>query len=199
MKKTLIICGWFEQGGSYYEAVSGKKLDNFDNIIGFEAEKDFNIEKELSSLPESVRNKTELYNKAVWVNDDEIVFYDMGKESSSVLSNKLTGEQGLDPYKVEAIDFPKFLEKFDKENYELYIQMNIEGSEFEILDKMFESKTFEKVNILQLILDNHTNIKGKENYFKEKVSQNRTKLKKYFTESSRPLSGNPEDFLYTKM
>jgi len=197
MKRALIICGWFEQGGSYYETLSDKKLDYFDNIIGFEAKKEFNIEKELSSLPESVRNKTELYNKAVWVNDDEITFYDLGIGSSSVLPNKLSGIAGLDPYKVEAIDFPKFLEKFD--NYELYIQMNIEGAEFEILDKMFESRTFEKLNILELMLDNHTNIKGKENDLKETVQQNRIKLKKYFTERSRPRSGCPEDFMYTKI
>ena len=75
--------------------------------------------------------------------------------------------------------------------------MNIEGSEFDILDKMFESKIFEKTDIREFYLDNHTNIDGQEIELKKRVQENRQKLKKYFkNERGRPSSGNPEDFFY---
>lgn len=196
--KVLIICGWHEMGGEYYKKVTGTDISDFDIIIGFEASKDFDADYERDLISRPTRDKVTLLNKAVWVHDGEITFYDLGGESSSVMSGKTTGKQGMKPYKVEAIDFPNFLEKFDKGKFDLFIQMNIEGSEFEILDKMFDRGTFDKVCIKQLLLDNHTNFEGQEKVLKETVQRNRTRLRKYFNEHRRPRSRNPEDFMYIR-
>jgi len=195
-KKAMVVCGWHNKGAHYFCKVSGKKLNFFNNIIGFEALKNFNIEKELSFFDEETRKKVELHNKAVWINDKGVEFHDLSKGSSSIFRDKQTGNW-KESYKMETVDFVKFLEKFDKNEYELYVQMNIEGAEFDILDKMFESKIFEKTDIREFYLDNHTNIDGQEIELKKRVQENRQKLKKYFkNERGRPSSGNPEDFFY---
>ena len=195
-ERVMIVCGWFTEGAKYFCKISGKEITFFDQIIGFEALKSFDIEKELSKFDKETVKKVKLYNKAVWVDNDGVEFHDLGKGSSSTFKNKKSGEYKCS-YKIETCDFVKFLNKFPKDKYQLYISMNIEGSEFCVLDKMLKIKVFENIDVHEFYLDNHINISGKEKELKKQVRENHKLLIKYFKRSRRrPASGCPEDFLY---
>ena len=144
-----------------------------------------------------------LYKKAVYINDDGVEFYDYGKASSTVIKNKGSAK-GLgryelqESYRVESVDFVKYLENFPKDEYELYIQMNVEGAEFCILDKMLETEIFNNLDIRQFYIDYHTNFEGREEELKNKVKEHKKLMMKYFAAFDlRPKSGNPEDFYFS--
>jgi FkbM family methyltransferase len=93
-----------------------------------------------------VENET-YFNKAVWIEDGTIDFYVDKKQNSegcSVHKHKKTG--GLDkdnPITVECMDFSKWLmETFDKDDY-ILLHMDIEGAEYEVLNKMIDDGSIE--------------------------------------------------------
>ena len=140
--------------------------------------------------------KIQLENKGIWIHDRGIDIYIKGNTGSSVLKDKKSGEPGGKIF-VPTTDIKVFLSNFNKEDTQLYVSMNIEGAEFEILEYMFEEKIFENINIKEFYLDNHTNIKNREKELKDKIKNNNIKLMKFFKgKKSRPLSGNPEDYLF---
>jgi len=218
-KKVLIICGWYTKGASYFHHIAPwgrhectlnrpnglptkpEQLgDFFDQILGFEALKDFDIEKELSYLEPNTRAKTRLYNAAVWNADGTVEFHDFGKGSNSTHRGKRSGKY-VQSYNVEAVDFVEILKNFPKDKFELYIVMNIEGAEFDVLDHMFESKVLDNITIRQLYLDYHDNLGTIENTKElgKKMSEHDTVLRKYFDlRNHRPYSDCPIDWIYVK-
>lgn len=206
MKKIVIIFGWHIKGLDYFLKVSSKKCNLFDEIYGFEAIP-INIENEKKYCIDKYNldeDKIKLYNSAIWIDNKGITIYDAttdeekktGMSSSSIYNTKTTG-CFKNSFNVNSIDIIEFLNKFPKNEYEIYMSMNIEGAEFDIIDKLFETNIFDKINVREFYLDNHTNIKNEEINLKNKVKQNHIKFKKYFRFSSgRPHSGNPEDFKY---
>jgi len=89
-------------------------------------------------------------NRAVWINEDEIPMY-MGSgkytESSSLIKEKRTGKLDKDnPTMVKGIDFSQWIkDTFSPEDF-ICVKMNIEGAEYEVLNKMIEDGTLDYVH-----------------------------------------------------
>lgn len=95
-----------------------------------------------------------IHNKAVWIHDDGITMY-LGKTKdaygSTILKNKQTGRVRYHrPLKIESIDFSKWLlDNFSKDDY-IVLKMDIEGAEYDVLDKMIKDETILYLNELQI-------------------------------------------------
>ncbi len=95
-------------------------------------------------LEQNKIKSVEWYNKAVWIEDGEITFYNDGKEGSSLIKEKWS----LDPKEVECFDLGSWIKNnFSNEDY-IVLKLDIEGAEYEVLDKMFHDKTINYVNKL---------------------------------------------------
>ena len=121
-----------------------------------------------------------LIKKAVWIRDEEVIFYQIenahaGKESgaSTLNQTKALGHTNVIVHelKVDAIDFSEWiLANFDPED-EIILKMDIEGSEYEVLHKMIDDGSIKFIN--KLYIEFHWQkvglSKGDHNYLLERL------------------------------
>ena len=109
----------------------------------------------VSSLSKHYKDMNGIFfiDKAVWIYDGEIDFYidktHSEAQGSTISKNKTSGKlDKAHPIKVKCIDFSKWLDNLClKEDY-VILKMDIEGAEYDILDKMICDGTIEKVDDL---------------------------------------------------
>jgi FkbM family methyltransferase len=89
--------------------------------------------------------------KAAWIYDGELKFY-ISKvnpahvQGSSVYKEKRTGNLDREhPIKTPCIDFSKWLKDNFKPEDNIYLKMNIEGAEYDILEKMILDGTIDYI------------------------------------------------------
>lgn len=96
------------------------------------------------------------FQKAVWIEDREIDLYLCGKGSQGSTVCKEKHSNSVDhekPTRVEAIDFSSWLEiNFSKNDY-IVLKIDIEGAEYEVLNKMINDGTIDWVD--ELIIEFH--------------------------------------------
>jgi FkbM family methyltransferase len=119
--------------------------DDFE-IFSFEAHPSF-----ASKYQEEVIENETYLNKAVWIEDGEIQFFvgkQFGGKGCSIFSNKKTGRLDKEnPITVESIDFSKWVtDNFDKDDH-IILGMDIEGAEYEVLEKMLVDGSIDYINI----------------------------------------------------
>lgn len=121
-------------------AYTGDTVD-CEKLFGFKADKKIAFEANQKLIKQvEAAGYDKVYNKAVWVNDDRITFWqDQSKEplGSTVKKSKTTGV--LTPVFVDAVDFSEWLKDYLMD--EVLIKLDIEGAEFDILEKMIKDKT----------------------------------------------------------
>jgi FkbM family methyltransferase len=186
IRKVFIDCGVWT--GDSIKAF--KEYDNSYEIYGFECEPRLNeVLKKLSK-----EHTFNFINKAVWVKDEQIKLFPGENDltqSSSLYSEKKKYIDRKNPVKVDAIDFSSLIMKtFKKEDY-IICKMNIEGAEYDILEKMVADKSIDYIN--KLFISWHwKKLKGfpKDRHDKIKSQvEKRTKLLKWkFVEGE---TGNP--------
>lgn len=86
-------------------------------------------------------------HKAAWIFDGEIDFYISKKnpaavQGSSIYKEKITGNLDTGhPVKVGCIDFSKFLRGHFSESDKVFLKCNIEGAEYDVLEKCIADGT----------------------------------------------------------
>jgi len=96
-----------------------------------------------------------LYHRAVWVDDSTLKFYINTKhpriQGNSLFKDKRTGSLDKDhPVEVKGIDFSKWLsDTFTADDY-VVVKMNIEGSEYPVLEKCVNDGTIDLINELHI-------------------------------------------------
>jgi FkbM family methyltransferase len=154
MKKIFLDCGYhLGEGLTEFTQILG--IDSEWDIYAFEANPRCEIHKKIGQhLPLMVNS----YEKAVWINNQKLVFNCEDQEASNsprqnsthkndgwgstlqaVESTHSFGEQ----IEVEAIDFSQFVSELPQ--VEIYCKMDIEGAEFAVLRKMIEDETIKKI------------------------------------------------------
>lgn len=80
-------------------------------------------------------------NEAAWIKDGEIIFYDeqLVNPQGSTLIKEKKGIGNMEVIRVKGFDFSEWLKQF-KDDY-VILFMDIEGAEYDILNKMFEDGT----------------------------------------------------------
>ena len=93
-----------------------------------------------------------LIKKAVWIENVTKEFYlykDTASEGCTLMYNKVAPTiNKKSPVQVECIDFSHWiLDTFSKED-KIVLKMDIEGAEYEVLNKMIDDKSIEYINKL---------------------------------------------------
>ena len=159
MKKVFIDCG-ANDGCSVRKFKKEKDPNNEYEYHSFEANAAF-----LNDIKSTGAN---CYHNAVWIKDEELTFYVVvvdkyghhgahttGASTLNEEKNKLNLKmhQEVEEVAVEGIDISKWISNnFSKEDH-IVLKMDIEGSEYEVLEKMIEDKTFDMVN--ELLIEFH--------------------------------------------
>ena len=98
-------------------------------------------------------------NNAVGTQDGEVDFYlDSTKDisqSCTATPDKVSSANDQDPVKVESVDFPAYIAKRVKPNDYTVIKMDIEGGEYDILNKMIKADTLGAVDELRIEWHGH--------------------------------------------
>jgi FkbM family methyltransferase len=144
MRKVFIDCGAWEGISSKYFRETFPNAEEYE-IYAFECNSRLIPKiKELSYV--------NVIEKAVWTYDGKIdLFLGSGEftESSSVIKTKTTGNLDKNnPDHVDCLDFSKWIrDNFKKEDY-IVCKMNIEGGEYDVLNKMIEDGTIHYMNVM---------------------------------------------------
>ncbi len=91
---------------------------------------------------------TTLHKKAVWIEDGHIDFFIAEQsDGSTVVQGKNTGNIDYgNPIEVESINLSEWIYRtFGREDH-IVLKLDIEGAEYEVLNKMIEDATIEYVN-----------------------------------------------------
>lgn len=130
----FIDCGThYCQGLSHFIKILS--IDKTWEIHAFEPNPILNTQDCVDKLDLNIK----LHNKAVWIKDGVFNFKQYGSDGQSQgsLLEETNGDKKYADYfssvEVETIDFYKFLKSFD-ESQEIYIKMDIECAEYEVLD-----------------------------------------------------------------
>jgi FkbM family methyltransferase len=93
-------------------------------------------------------------NKAVWTKDGTVEFY-LGENtlSSSLLGDKKPGLSKT-PIKVESVDFGQWLKKNFSKDDVIFVKLDIEGAEYDVLDKMLKDESITYVDRLYVEFHN---------------------------------------------
>jgi FkbM family methyltransferase len=135
MRKIFIDCGAYD-GAS----VRKFKHEHPDEFLEWEIH---SFEADLTCWPEWPVEGIEVKKKAVWIYDGEVNFHVPGKKTASSSINRWTS---LKPYRVECIDLSFWIQSnFDKEDY-IFLKMDVEGAEYQILEKMEADGTLSYIN-----------------------------------------------------
>jgi FkbM family methyltransferase len=139
MKKVFLDLGTHECQGLHHFIYNELKMDDKWEIHTFEPNSLIDVESCIKSNFH-VHNIT-IHRKAVWIRDAFTVFKrygENGKSQGSLLSDTNGGysyEDFYDEDKVECIDFYNFLKTLNHAD-EIYIKMDIEWSEYPIIEDM---------------------------------------------------------------
>ena len=128
--KILVDCGAYT-GDSL--PVLLKLFGPFERIICFEPNPNLKVVR-----PDTTWAAFEVHRCAVWTNNAQVRFY-LGEDNkqSSLMENKSTGNLCRDrSAMVEAIDFSGWLEENTRPDDRLTIKMDIEGAEFDVLERL---------------------------------------------------------------
>ena len=163
MNKYFIDCG-AHCGESILTAK--QRFGNDINVISFEPIP--GLAKQLQEIHQD--NPTiQIQNSAVWVNDDIKKFHlsEAYTDGSSLL-NSLNNLRDDHHIEVNCFDLSTWIsETFSKDDY-LILKLDIEGAEYEVLNKMIEDNTIKLINEFwgewhdMKIDDNHTQFLSKK-------------------------------------
>ena len=143
MRNIFIDCGAWT-GDSVLEFV--KHFKDYE-IYAFECHP--LLQNQLKNLSE--KHNFNLIDKAVWINDEPMKLY-LGvndlTQSSTLFSNKKKYIDKKKPVEVQSIDFSKWIKDNFSPDDNIVCKMNIEGAEYDILEKMINDKTIKYIKRL---------------------------------------------------
>jgi len=154
MRKVYIDCGSYK-GGTIRSFIKNREYDKDFIIYSFEALEAYAGKQEKVLKNVISMENINLIKKVVWIYDGEIDFYASGRRAGragSILKNKKSRRNRATV--LPCLDFSKWIiDNFNKDDY-IILKMDIEGAEFEVLNKMIKDKSIEYIN--RLYLEKHT-------------------------------------------
>lgn len=144
MRKIFLDCG----------ANEGESIKRFQKLFSNHQEYDiFCFEphgkstKKFDQLP----NIT-VINKAVWTHDGTVNFYLAGASpaGSTLLKDKTTWKVSKTPMEIPCLDLSAWISREFKPKDHIVLKMNIEGAEYEVLEKMLADGTLTMIDKLYI-------------------------------------------------
>lgn len=138
----FLDCGFYA-GMAMKEYKRKRTINKTWTIYAFEPNPELDVERFTADIPLELT----LMKKAVWVKDGEIPFQISGRADSARVEE--VRSDGTDKtITVECIDFSKFVSELPEAN--IICSMDIEGSEYPVLEKMLEDGTMSRINRLDI-------------------------------------------------
>jgi len=165
--KIFIEGGCFD--GKIIKGFCNRNSDEYE-IYGFEPN-DYH-EKWEEIKTEYPKHKINFIQKALWIEDGQIDFDDSKDVGSTIVPTSKNYQRGNETI-TKCIDFSKWLSQFKKEDY-IYLRMDIESSEYKVLDKMINDKTIELIDKLEIEfhdLEPSEDSKKKQDVIEEKFKE----------------------------
>lgn len=138
-----ISCGFYA-GGDLQKYIDKAVVDNSWSIYAFEPNPEIIKDKYFSEYPQVT-----FIEKAAWTYNGEINFWIAGRHNAAHIDGTSSdSEDSGELITVPCIDFSEYI----KDLPEAYIicSMDIEGSEFNVLEKMLKDNTINKISILDI-------------------------------------------------
>ena len=108
-----------------------------------------------------------VFNKALWTDDKGVDFYFGINDLGGNVVKALGSDERRAPVHVESVDFGKWLKKNFKKKDVIYVQMDIEASEYPILEQMLKDGSIAYID--KLYVEFHSWMKvGMEEVYKSK-------------------------------
>jgi len=130
-----------------------------------------------------------IFNSAVWIENKDVILNietadtneikDIG-HASNIIGDKFnfknSSNVGWKTETVKAIDLTEFIINNFEKNDNIFIKFDIEGAEYEILDKIIETKTYEYFKMMNIefhenLRNDKQNLKPNEEYTKFLISK----------------------------
>lgn len=147
MKRILIDCGG-NIGQSYDTLKNELDLNNFYKIFIFEP----NINCYNVLLRKIEASNVIIKNQAVYNKNDTIKFYiptndtySLGSTLNVDFHNSIYTDMYKDYIEVECIDLDEFIRQIESDT-EIYLKLDIEGAEYEVLELLIKNKTINKIH-----------------------------------------------------
>ncbi len=139
----ILLDAGFYAGKALEQYIDRGIVDDTWTVYAFEPNPDIDIEKQVErfNLP------VDIIKKAVWIKDGKVKFQIGGRDDSASIQGT-TGHTTPKIVKVPSIDFSKFVSKLP--DVYTICSMDIEGSEFRVLEKMLKEHTIDKIDFLDI-------------------------------------------------
>tara|TARA_Y100000591_G_scaffold310425_1_gene312739 strand:+ start:9630 stop:10355 length:726 start_codon:yes stop_codon:yes gene_type:complete len=150
-KRLFIDCGSnLGQGFSFFKQIF--PLNNYDYLL---IEPNYNCTKELKKKYNSFKN-IKIINAAVWIEDGMVDLYGLNEsnnihsDGASIIDNhnsnyyKVKRNKAI---KVKSLDFSSLLRRYSSYE-EIIVKMDIESSEYAVLDKLIFDNTIDLIDTL---------------------------------------------------
>lgn len=184
MRNIFIDCGYHK--GNVTEMFKRKESESFE-YFAFEANP--HLFKRFCER----HSFCKLENKAVWIEDSKVTFYIIEIDKNPKKENFMAGASTLNKKKaewnervhkkqgeitVDSLDFSNFiLKNFSKED-NIVVKMDIEGAEYEVLEKMIKDDSIDYLD--ELIVEFHDDRTGMDSkIIKEKLKERSLKVKEW--------------------
>lgn len=142
MNKILLDCGFYK-GAVTRNLLRQGIIDKDWLVHAFEPNPEIDIEEIAKEFPMTVKT----HKKAVWIKDGKADFTISERANASHLEGT-SGHCPKTTVEVPTIDFSSFVSKLPKAF--IWCNMDIEGAEYKVLEKMIKDKTIDKINVLEI-------------------------------------------------
>lgn len=157
MKRKVFIDGGACTGQSVkkWATITGEQFRDY-TIYSFEA-----LPKNIAKFKMSAQHpNVTLIEKAIWIKNTTAHFYVANSKFGSTLrSDKVSNfnSKADKPFiEVECVDFAEWILETTTAQDDIFLKLDIEGAEFDVLPHLFSSKVFELRNILTLFIEFHS-------------------------------------------
>lgn len=184
ISKIFIDLGAYEGQAIGHFIHNELRIDNDWEIHAFEPNPLIDTEKHIQKYN---NNNIKVYKKAAWIRDAERIAFNRygtnGTSQGSLMADSGGGKgygDFFDSIYVPAIDIIKFIKLFDSD-LELYIKIDIEFSEYIIIDHLLQSGWPSNIKIMWIAWHDQFNDinKDKIQYFTQKITECGTIVKSW--------------------
>lgn len=139
----FLDCGFYD-GVALEMAIDQGMVTEDWTVYAFEPNKELPVEETMKRFP----MKINWIPGAVWIHDGAVPFWISERENASFIEGTSYSGAPRNKIEVPCIDFSKFVSELPDEY--IACSMDIEGSEFAVLEKMIEDDTAYRLNFLDI-------------------------------------------------
>jgi FkbM family methyltransferase len=141
---NIFVDAGFYQGVALQQYIDADIVDDTWRIYAFEPSPQIDIDAMIAKFPMKIIGS----RKACWTKNGKVGFWLSGHDNASHI-DKTSGHAENDKISVSCIDFSSFIANLPTDAY-IICNMDIEGAEFDVLEKMLRMHTIDRIAELDI-------------------------------------------------